>query len=188
MKNNILVEVSNRHVHLSRKDIDALFGEGHQLNIFRELSQPGHFAAEEKVTLINKDKKIENVRVLGPERKETQVELSKTDADLLGIDAPSRDSGYLENTPGLVLEGSKGTIELEKGAIIARKHIHVSEKEAKQLGLEENQIVSIKLGESMLNDVVVRIHSEHKMAVHIDRDEAKEASVDRKAFGEIIKH
>ena len=131
--NKIPVEVSNRHIHLSKKDIDALFGKDYRLKIARELSQPGQFAAQEKVHLVSGDKRIENVRVLGPEREETQVELLKTDAMHLDIEAPVRISGDIEETPGITVEGPEGVLNLDKGVIIAQRHFHVSKEESKKL-------------------------------------------------------
>ncbi len=188
-RKKIPVEVSNRHIHLSRKDIDALFGEDYQLKIARELSQPGQFAAEERVHLMNGDKRIENVRVLGPERGETQVELTKTDAMHLGIDVPLRDSGDIEETPGICVEGSKGNVSLNKGVIIAKKHLHASEEEAKELGIKDRDIINVKItgGNPLIfENILVRVHPNYRLAVHIDRDDGDSANISRVNFGEII--
>lgn len=189
-KNHILIEVSNKHVHLCRKDIDLLFGKGYKLNILKQLSQPGQFAAEEKVNLISKDRKISNVRILGPERKETQVELSRTDAIYLKVDAPLRESGNLYNTPGIKIEGSKGCIDLKKGVIVAQRHLHASEEEAKELGIKDGQLVSIKIyGKKggIFNNVLVRVNPKYRLAVHLDTDEGNAACIKEKVYGELIK-
>jgi len=188
-KKHILVEVSIRHVHLSREDIDLLFGKGYELTIFKQLSQPGQFAAREKVTLENNGRKIERVRVLGPERKETQVELSRTDAIYLKIDAPLRESGNLNETPGIKIEGPKGCVKLKRGVIVAQRHLHASEEEAKELGIKNGQLISIKVhGKkgTIFNNVLVRVGPKYKLAVHLDTDEGNAACIKGKTYAEII--
>jgi propanediol utilization protein len=188
--NKIPIEVSNRHVHLSREHIELLFGKGYQLKIHRNLSQPGQFAAKEKVNLINRDKRIDNVRIVGPERDQTQVELSKTDAVNLNINAPLRISGYIEGTPGIVIEGHKGSIVLEKGVIVAKRHIHVSEEQAEKLGIKDKKHISIRINgekETVYNKLLVRIGSNHNLAVHLDTDEGNAACINKKTFGKLIK-
>ena len=189
-KDHILVEISNKHVHLSRKDIDALFGKGYKLSVLKPLSQPGQFAAKETVTLLNGDRKIENVRILGPERKESQVELSRTDAIHLKIDAPLRESGKIDGTPGIKIEGQKRCIELKKGVIVAQRHLHASEKEAEELGIKDNQLVSIKIsGEKggIFDNVLVRVNPNYRLAVHLDTDEGNAACIKGKVYGRLIK-
>lgn len=189
MKSKILVEVSNRHVHLSREDIDLLFGKGYKLRQHRALSQPGQFAAKEKINLINSNTTIENVRVLGPERKETQVELSKTDAIYLKINPPLRNSGDLKSTPGIILKGPKDMVELKKGVIIIQRHLHASEKEAKKLGIKDGEIVSIKIPgqkETIFNNILARVGPKHKLAVHLDTDEGNAADIAKITFGELL--
>lgn len=180
MKNKIIstdkipVEVSNRHVHLSREHVEVLFGEGYVLKIARDLSQPGQFAAEEKVRLVNGDNVIGGVRVLGPERGMTQVEISGTDASAFGIDAPLRLSGDIEETPGITIEGPEGRVILENGVIIAKRHIHISDYDARRFGLVDGQTTSIMLldkVESVLDDFVVRVGNDYSLAAHIDLDE-----------------
>lgn len=186
MRENIMavgelpVEVSNRHVHLSRKHVEALFGEGYELKVARLLSQPGQFAAEETVRIVNGDKLIDGVRVIGPERAETQVELSRTDAAKLGIAAPLRLSGDIEGTPGITIQGPEGIVVLEKGVIMAQRHIHISEEDSRRFGLVDGQTTSIRLlGEdgqsaderSILDNLVVRVGKDHVLAAHIDVDE-----------------
>ena len=186
----IKIEISSRHVHASRKDIDSLFGKGYKLKILKKLSQPGEFAAKETVTLINKDKKIEHVRVLGPERRVTQVELAKTDAIHLGVNAPLRESGNLSGSAGIMIKGPKGKIKLSKGVIIAKRHLHASEIDAKKLGIKNGQLVGVKISgkrEAILNKIVVRVSSKYKLAVHLDTDESNAAGVEKETYGEILK-
>ncbi|MBW2995703.1 phosphate propanoyltransferase [Candidatus Woesearchaeota archaeon] len=186
-KQNIPIEVSNRHIHLSKKDIGVLFGKDYMLKVARKLSQPGQFAAHEKVHLVSGDKRIENVRVLGPEREETQVELLKTDATYLNIAVPLRLSGDIEGTPGITIKGPKGSIELEKGVIIAKRHIHVSEKQAEKLGIKDKEHVSIRVNGNVFDELLVRTGPGHNLAVHLDTDEGNATCINKKTFGELIK-
>lgn len=188
-KENILVEVSNRHVHLSRKDLDVLFGKDHQLKVARWLSQPGQFVAKEKINLINGNKIIENIKILGPERKETQIELLKDDVFDLGINSFVRLSGDLEGTPGIKIAGPNGVLELQKGAIVAQKHLHASEKEAEILGINNGDIVNIKIPgikDFVFDNVMVRTGPTHSLAFHINKDEGKECEVIKKAIGVLL--
>lgn len=198
----IKIEVSNRHVHLSKKHIEILFGGSYKLKVHRELSQPGQFAAKEKVTLIHNDKKIENVRVLGPYRNETQVEILQADADLLGLKIPKRLSGELHETPGIIIKGPNGRVELEKGVIISHRHLHASLEEARELGIEHGQKVNIRIliepdapdsenpeneiEQMILEDVVVRVGDEYRLSVHIDCEEGKKCCVLREGYGELV--
>jgi putative phosphotransacetylase len=181
----IPIEVSNRHVHLSRKDIDVLFGKGYQLKVRRELSQPGEFAAEEKITLENSGNTIENVRVIGPERKRTQVELLKSDCSRLSLNAPVCDSGNLEKSPGIKLIGPKGEVKIKKGVIVAQRHLHASEEDAKILKIKDKQIVKIKVNDFIFDNVLVRVNKNYKLAVHIDKDEGESAGVKQGDYGEL---
>ena len=188
-KNKILVEISNRHVHLSREHIDILFGEDYELNILKFLSQPEQFAAHEKITIINNEKILENVRVLGPERSETQVELSKTDSLFLNIDAPLRNSGDLTNSPGIILKGPNGKVELERGVIIPKRHLHVSDEEAEILNIKSEDTISIKISGkrgSIFEDVLVKAGPEHRLAFHLDTDEGSTAQIEKIAWGELL--
>ncbi|AEH51281.1 phosphate propanoyltransferase [Pseudothermotoga thermarum] len=175
----INVGVSNRHVHLSQKDLEALFGVGYQLTELKPLSQPGQFACKETVTIVGPKGAIENVRILGPVRKETQVEISRTDAFKLGINAPVRESGDIEGTPGIVIIGLKGVVVVEKGVIIAKRHIHMHPKDAEHYGVKDKQIVKV-LAEKperriIFDDVVVRVSDKFALDFHIDTDEANAA-------------
>lgn len=185
-KKKILIEVSNRHVHLSRKHIDKLFGKNYKLTKKRDLSQPGQFAAEEIISLINNNKIIDNVRILGPKRNKTQIEILKSDADYLGLNACLRHSGELENTCGIILKGLEGEIKLDNGVIIAKKHLHISDKDAKELGLKDKDIIKIKVNDKILKDILVRAGDSHKLALHIDKEEGDLLGIDRIGYGEII--
>lgn len=177
----IAVGVSNRHVHLSRDDVEILFGKDHKLTPTRDLGQPGQFACEETVTLVGPKGSIENVRVLGPERKETQIEVSITDAFRLGLNPPVRDSGDLDGTPGITLVGPKGRVTKEKGVIIAKRHIHMHPKDAELFGVKDKDIVKVVVekGERKLifDDVLVRVSDKFALEFHVDTDEANAAQL-----------
>jgi putative phosphotransacetylase len=180
MKKMIPVGVSNRHIHLSSEHLRQLFGDGYELNILKPLSQPGQFAAEETVTLSGPKAEISRVRILGPVRKQTQIEISRTDAYKLGIDPPVRDSGDLEGTPGLKVLGPKGEVVLERGVIIAGRHIHFHPDEAEEFGVKDGQKVSIRtFGERavIFENVLVRVHPAYALDCHLDTDEANAAGL-----------
>ena len=177
---SIPLEVSAHHVHLAQKEVDALFGQGHQLTYRSELSQPGQFACEETVNLIGPKGRVDKVRVLGPVRKESQVEISMTEEFKLGIKAPIRPSGDLEGSPGITLEGTKGPCALAKGVICSLRHIHMSPEDALSFNVKDKDIVLVKAeGERKLifGDVLVRIDPNFRLAMHIDTDEANAASL-----------
>jgi putative phosphotransacetylase len=189
-KNHILTEVSARHIHISQKDLDKLFGKNYQLEIFKKLSQPGQFAAKETATLIKDGKSIKEVRIMGPVRKETQVELSKTDAKFLGMDIPLRESGKLNGTPGIEIKRGSRKIKIEKGVIIAARHLHISEKEAKELNVKNGDIINIEITGKrgvLFKNVVVRANNKSKLAFHLDTDEGNAAGINKKIYGKIIK-
>lgn len=176
----IPIEVSAHHIHLSREDVERLFGEGYQLTIEKELSQPGQYACKEKVNLIGPKGKIDNVRILGPERKETQVEISMTEEFKLGIQAPIRASGDIEGTPGLTIEGPKGKITIEKGVILALRHIHMSFEDALRFGIKDKDLVQVMVeGERGItfDEVLVRVDKNFRLAMHIDTDEANASGI-----------
>lgn len=186
----ILVEVSARHIHLSRADMDVLFGEGSELHPIKYLSQPGQYASEEKVTLKG-PKGTAGVRVLGPLRKETQVELSLTDARSLGVKAMIRESGVLDGTTGgLTIVGPKGEIALDRGVIAAKRHIHMTPADAEKFGVNNGDVVAVKVvtdGRSVVfADTVVRVSDSYSLAMHIDTDEANAAAISGTAEGEIV--
>jgi len=190
---SIPLSISAHHVHLSPKDFEAIFGAGRTLTPKLELSQPGQFAAEEAVNLIGPRGKVERVRILGPYRKETQVEISRTEEYQLGIDAPVRNSGDIEGTPGITIEGPAGKVKLDKGVICARRHIHISPTEALGLGLRDKDVVTVKVKgvrELIFGDVLVRVHPDYKLDMHIDTDEGNAAEISKGVIGwiESIQH
>ena len=191
MMDKFIVEVSARHIHLSREDMDILFGPGSELHPVKELSQPGQFAAEEKVTLVGPKGKS-SVRVLGPLRDETQVELSLTDARSLGVKAMVRESGDLEGTTGdLTLIGTAGEKAITSGVIAAKRHVHMTPADAERFGVENGEIVNVKIdtdGRSLVfGDTVIRVSEKYALAMHIDTDEANAAAISGTAEGTIIK-
>lgn len=187
----ILVETSARHVHITDEQLAVLFGEGHSLTKKKDLSQPGQFACEERVTIVGPKSEMTGVSILGPTRAAAQVELALTDARKLGLAAPVRESGCIEGTPGCKLVGPCGEVEIPCGAIAAQRHIHLSDSEAAQFGLADKQVVSVKLetaGRSLtFSDVVVRVSPKFAAAMHIDTDESNAAGCSGEVFGEIIK-
>jgi putative phosphotransacetylase len=191
MKNvKVKVEISARHVHLSKNDLEKLFGAGYKLKPVKELSQEGEFAAEETITLVGPKRQLENLRVIGPARSETQVELAYTDCFSLGIEALLRLSGDIEGSAGAKLIGPAGEVELKEGVIVAKRHLHINQGEAGKLGLKNDDIVEVKVaGERGLifDNVVVRIKDNFKMSVHVDTDEANAAGLGRVCgYGELI--
>ncbi|MGB9661238.1 MAG: phosphate propanoyltransferase [Moorellaceae bacterium] len=176
----IPVGVSARHVHLSPEHVETLFGKGYQLTPIREL-QPGEYAAKETVTIVGPRGVLQNVRVLGPPRAKTQVEISKTDGFQLGLDPPVRDSGNHVDTPGCVIVGPHGAVKLEQGVICAMRHIHLPSEMAEQLGLKDRDVVRVKTstGERkvLFEDVLVRVSPNFILEMHVDTDEANAAGL-----------
>ena len=176
----IPVEVSARHVHLTREALDVLFGVGYQLTEKRKLSQPGQYLSQERVKLVTARGQIANVGILGPLRKDIQVELSLTDARTLGVEAPICLSGELEGAADVVIVGPKGVVTAKGSVIIAKAHVHMTPADAENYGVTDGERVSISLGTERaitLNDVVVRVEKNYALAVHIDFDEANAAQV-----------
>ena len=170
----VTVGISARHVHLSRDHVETLFGAGHELKPFKELSQPGQYAAEEMVTVVGPKGVIEKVRVLGPERKKSQVELSISDCFKLGIKAPLRDSGDLAGSSSVTLVGPVGSVTLHEGAIIAARHIHMHTSDAEKYGLEDGDRIYVRAKGPrgiIFGDVLVRVGNAHKLEMHVDTDE-----------------
>ncbi len=190
MSNTVLVETSARHVHLTEKQIAVLFGEGASLTPKKDLSQPGQFACEERVTVVGPKKSIPNVIILGPARSAGQVEVSFTDARTLGIEAPVRESGDIEGTPGIKLIGPAGEVDLAQGLIIAKRHVHLTPEDALKFGVADRQVVSLKIDSErsvVFGDLVVRVSPKFAAAVHIDTDESNAACAFGVCYGEIIK-
>lgn len=172
--------VSNRHLHLSAADIESLFGKGHELTPVKDLGQPGQFACDEKVILVGPKGAITGVRVLGPARKATQIEVSRTDSFTLGIKPPIKDSGDHTDTPGLTIVGPKGTVVLNSGVMLAKRHIHMTPEDAEIFGVKDKDIVMVYAKGAgtrkvVFDDVLVRVHSSYALEFHVDVDEANAA-------------
>ena len=178
---DIKLEVSARHVHLSQADVEALFGKGHTLTPKKELSQPGQFACEERVTVVGPKKTFENVAVLGPARPASQIEFAKSDCFALGIMGLIRESGDIEGTPGVELKTENGSVNLDKGLIIAKRHIHMTPADAEEFGVKDKDVVSVEVNSNdrklTFGDVVVRVSDKFSLAMHIDTDEGNAVNV-----------
>ena len=187
----VLVETSARHIHLNEEQFKVLFGQDAELHVKKMLSQPGQFASEERVTIVGPKKALANVSILGPFRKEAQVELSATDARSIGLPIMVRESGDLKGTPGCTIQGPAGELVIEQGVIVAKRHIHATKADALELGLENGQIVKVKVdteGRSLIfDDVVVRVSDSYAFAMHIDTDESNACMPGAEQMGEIIK-
>lgn len=181
------MEASGRHVHLTQEQIDKLFG--HSLTPAKPLSQPGQFAAKERLTVVGPKGKLKNVAVLGPARGEGQVELSLTDARMLGLNVPVRQSGDVKDSPGVNLFGPAGQLRLEQGAIAAQRHIHLRPSDAARFGVKDRQVVKLQTFTArplVFDDVVVRISPDFAPRVHLDYDEANACGFAPGDFGRII--
>ncbi|MBE6553997.1 MAG: phosphate propanoyltransferase [Ruminococcaceae bacterium] len=191
MEKKVLVETSARHIHLTEDAVKALYGENAELIVKKELSQPGQFAcANDKITLVG-PKGTLAVSVLGPTRKSNQVELSFTDARTLGLKAvPVRESGDTAGTPGLKMVGPAGEVEINEGVIIAKRHIHMTPEDAKVFGVEDKQVVKVKVANeartTIFDDVVCRVNPSFALAMHIDTDECNAAAAFGEVYGEVI--
>ena len=188
--NRVPLGVSNKHLHLTQEHVEILFGEGHQLTNLKDVKQPGQFACEECVRIIGPKCAFPKVRVVGPARNETQIELSMTDARTLGVNVPIRESGKLEGTPGLILEGPCGRVELDHGAIAALRHIHMTPDIAEQLGLKDGDCVGVEssgLRPTLFRDVLVRVSPKYAYEMHIDTDEANAAGLKNNDILKIVK-
>ncbi|WP_459128673.1 phosphate propanoyltransferase [Guggenheimella bovis] len=174
MKNIATVGVSARHVHVNQEALEILFGEGAELHPMKDLSQPGQFAAEERVEIVG-PKSTMKARILGPTRPQTQVEISLSDSFALGVPGVVRNSGDIAGTPGIKLVGPKGELEIKEGVIVAARHIHMSTEEASAWGIKDKDIVKIRVPgvrATVLENVLARVGSTHKLDLHIDTDEA----------------
>lgn len=186
----ILVETSARHVHVTQETFEKLFGEGVELTKKKDLSQPGQFVSNEKITIVGPKGEMK-ASILGPVRSADQVEVSLTEARKLGIAAPVRESGDIENTPGCKLVGPNGEVEISCGVIAAKRHIHLTPEKAEEFGVKEKEIVSVAVGgegrKLVFGDVVIRVSPKFAPAMHIDTDESNAAGLAGNAEGEIIK-
>lgn len=184
------VEASGRHVHLSRKELDALFGTGYELTKAKDLSQPGQYASKERLTVVGPKGAFHNVVILGPVRKESQVEVSLTDCLQLGVKAPIRESGDIEGTPGIVLVNGDKSVSLDKGLIVAKRHVHMTPEDAEKLGVKNHDIIKVKVEGArplVFDDVVIRVSPKFATYMHIDYDEANACGFSKGIRGRIIK-
>lgn len=186
----IPIAISARHVHLTQETVEQLFGKGYQLTEYKPLSQPGQFAANERVTLVGPKNTIERVRILGPTRPKNQVEISRTDEFFLGIDAPVRASGHTENSPGIKLQGPEGSITLSNGVICAWRHIHMTPEDAKKFGVGDKDVVEVRVENEdrslTFGNVLVRVSPKYKLEMHIDTDEGNAAELSSYSEGSIL--
>ena len=189
--NEIPVGISNRHIHLSQQDVETLFGAGYQLTPLKDLSQPGQYACKETLTLVGPSMRaIEGVRVLGPVRKNSQVEISKTDSFQLKVNPPVRESGKTEGSAPVTIIGPKGVVSLKEGCIIANRHIHMSEEEGAAFGLKDGDYVTVEAnGErrTTFYDVQVRVNKAFRLEMHIDTDDANAAGIGNGTKVKVIK-
>ncbi|MCM1133859.1 MAG: phosphate propanoyltransferase [Ruminococcus flavefaciens] len=190
MSKNFIVETSARHVHVTQEHLEILFGKGHELTKKKDLSQPGQFACEERVTIVGPKKELAGVSILGPVRPETQVELSATDARSIGISAPIRESGDVAGSGACKIVGPEGEIEISEGVIVAKRHIHLTPADAEELGVADKQVVWVKVEtperSAVLGDVVCRVSEKYARAMHIDTDESNAIGAPRELYGEIV--
>lgn len=187
----VLIETSARHVHVSREDLDTLFGEGYELTPKKNLSQPGQYACEERVAVVGAKGQFPAVSILGPVRASSQVEVSASDARSIGVVAPVRESGDIAGSGSCKLVGPKGEVELKEGVIVAKRHIHLTPDVAAEFGVKDKEIVGVKVesdGRSLIfGDVVCRVHPNFAPAMHIDTDESNAAFATPGMMGEIVK-
>ena len=185
-----IVETSARHVHVSQADLETLFGAGYQLTPKKDLSQPGQYACAERVDVVGPKKTLTGVSILGPVRKETQVEISLTDARSIGVNAPIRESGDTAGSGACKLVGPCGEVELTQGVIAAKRHIHMTPADAAEMDVQDKDVVCVKVvtdGRSTIfGDVVVRVNENFALAMHIDTDESNAAACGRNQMGEIV--
>lgn len=190
--NEVLVEISARHVHLSQADLETLFGAGYELTVKKELSQPGQYACEERVRVVGTKGEFAAVSILGPVRNATQVEISLTDARSIGVAAPVRESGDIAGSGACKLVGPAGEIEITEGVIAAKRHIHATTADAERIGVENGEIVSVEIPSAngrnlVFGDVVVRVSDSYALAMHIDTDESNAAGMAPNTIGRVIK-
>lgn len=190
MSKKFIIETSARHIHVTQEAFETLFGKGAVLTHKKDLSQPGQFACEERVTIVGPKKELPNVSILGPVRSATQVELSATDARSIGIAAPVRESGDIAGSGACKIVGPCGEIEISEGVIVAKRHIHLTPADAEELGVKDKDIVWVKVDtadrKAVLGDVVVRVSDKFSRAMHIDTDESNAIGAGRNLEGEIV--
>lgn len=189
MERKVPIGLSNKHIHVSQADLETLFGKGYQLTPMKDLSQPGQYAAEEKVDVVGPKGTLKGIRILGPVRPETQLEVSIGDGFCLGIKAPLRNSGDIADTPGVKLIGPAGEVEISKGAIVAARHIHMSTEEGATYGLKDKDVVCVKLDGPRgltFDNVLVRVHPDFKLDMHLDVEEGNAAGAKNGQIASII--
>ncbi len=187
--NRVVLGISNKHIHLCQEDIETLFGKGYELTNMKDLKQPGQFAAKETVKVIGPKGSFDKVRILGPARPESQIEVSLTDARSLGIKAPVCESGRLEGTPGITLEGPCGTVTLTKGVMVALRHIHMPPDIADQLGIKDKDWVCVETcgtRKTIFCNVLARVSDQFDYEMHLDTDEANAAGLNNDDYLKII--
>lgn len=191
MSKKFIVETSARHIHVTQEHLEILFGKDAKLTHKKNLSQPGQFACEERVTIVGPKKELAGVSILGPVRPATQVELSATDARSIGIVAPIRESGDIAGSGACKIIGPKGEVEISEGVIVAKRHIHLTPEAAAELNVNDKDIVWVKVDtdgrKAILGDVVVRVSEKFAPAMHIDTDESNAVSATRDLEGEIVR-
>ena len=184
----IPIESSGRHVHLSKKEAEILFGVGYEFTILKELSQLGQYAYKERVRLIGPKGILENVIILGPFREETQIELSLTDSRILGTVPVLRNSGSIENTPGVIINNGEKIVRIDRGVIVAKNHIHMNEEDANRLNVKDKDIVKIRINSErpgIFENVLIRVNKDFILNMHIDYDEANAFFITKDSYGEI---
>ena len=191
MDKKVMVEVSARHIHLSQEHLEILFGKGYELTPKKDLSQPGQFACEERVTVVGSKKELAGVSILGPCRPADQVELSATDARAIGVAAPIRESGDVAGSGACKLVGPCGEVELKEGVMVAKRHIHMTPEDAENLGVKDAEIVNVKIDTKdrslIFGDTVVRVSPKYALAMHVDTDEANAAAIPGSCMATIVK-
>ncbi|SYX82884.1 phosphate propanoyltransferase [Paenibacillus alvei] len=186
---NVPVGVSARHIHLTQEHIEILFGKGYQLTEFKPLSQPGQYAANETVEVVGSKGSFNKVRILGPARPASQLEISRTDSFAIGVKAPVRESGDIEGTPGVLVKGPAGEVELQDGVIVAARHIHFHTSDAEKWGIQDKQKLRVRVGGErgvVFEHVVARVSEKFALDMHIDTDEANASGVKNGDTAEII--
>ena len=191
MSIKIPIETSARHIHISREDFEILFGKDAELHFVKELSQPGQYLCEERLTVKGPKGEFANMAILGPFRRETQVELSLTDTRKIGLPGIIRQSGDIADTPGCILAGPLGELEIKRGVIVAKRHIHMTPEEALALRVRDNDEVFVltkSYGRALIYaDVVVRVNWDFRLAMHVDTDEANAFSSDAEPYGVVVR-
>ncbi len=190
MENLIPINMSNRHIHVSKEHLEILFGEGHELTNIKDLSQPGQYACDEKVDIVGPKSTLKGVRILGPVRPETQIEISMYDARTMGVEAMVRPSGNIKGTPGCTIIGPKGKVEIKEGVIVAARHLHLHTSDSEKFGLKDRDIIKVRIGDEraiILENVMVRVHPTFALDMHIDIEEGNAAGLQNSVMGEIIR-